>query len=61
MVTGRDIARFVTQMTNKNFVGLYDEAEKEDKMMKSEAKKRFMGLVERMNRVAENNKREIID
>lgn len=61
MATGRDIARFVSQATNANFVGLYDEAEKNDEMMKTEAQMKFKGLVERMNTVTKNNLKDVID
>jgi hypothetical protein len=61
MATGRDVARFVSQLTGGNFVGLYDEAEKNDEMMKNEAQEKFKSLVERMNKVDKNNKKEIID
>ena len=61
MATGRDVARFVSQLTGGNFVGLYDEAEKNDEMMKNEAQEKFKSLDERMNKVDKNNKKEIID
>lgn len=61
MATGRDVAKFVTQITGDNYLALYDEAEAYNDKLKTEVQQKFKGLVERMNMVGENNKREVID
>ena len=61
MATGRDIARFVTNLTNQDYISLYDDGEKYDDEMKNEAKKNFFNLVERMNIVEKNKQKDLLD
>ena len=59
--TGRDIAKFATEVTGKNYVGLYDEAEEQDNMMKTEAQNKFKNLINRMSTVEKRNLKDVID
>ena len=61
MATGRDIAQFLTQHTGKDYVGLYDEAVKEDQFQMENAKKVFNGLMEKINECDKKRERDIID
>jgi hypothetical protein len=61
MATGRDVAKFVTQMTNKNFVALYDEAEQNDNQLKTEAQNKFKNLVDRMCVIDKRQLKQVID
>lgn len=61
MATGRDVAKFVTQMTNKNFVALYDEAEQNDNQLKTEAQNKFKNLVDRMGAIDKRQLKQVID
>lgn len=59
--TGRDVAKFVTQVTGEDYLGFYDEAEEEDTRMKTEAMNRFNNILYRMNEVNKSNLKEMID
>lgn len=59
--TGRDIAKFVSQVTGDNYLGLYDEAETQDGMMKTEIQHKFNDMLKRMNEVDKHNKKDIIE
>lgn len=61
MATGRDIAKFVSQMTGQDYVGLYDEAEAQDGALKMEAQNKFKDMVKRMNFAEKKNIKDVID
>lgn len=61
MATGRDIAKFASQLSGVDYVAMYDEAEEQDGMMKNETTQRFKNLLERMERIDKNNQKDIID
>ena len=56
MITGKDIAKFVTKHTGKDYVGLYDAAVEEEQVQMENTKKNFNNLVGRIN---ESDKKRI--
>lgn len=61
MNTGRDVAKFVTQLTGENYLGLYDEAEAQDGALKMEAQNKFKDMVKRMNFAEKKSVKDAID
>ena len=61
MATGRDIAKFLSQQTGQDYVGLYDEAVKEEQIQTENAKKAFTSLVKKINECDKKRIQEIID
>lgn len=61
MVTGKDVAQFVTQMTGENYNELYNQGEQYEEDMKNEAKSKFGNMLERMKMVENANRREMFD
>ena len=61
MATGRDIAEFLNQHTGKDYVGLYDEAVKEDQIQMENAKKAFNGLMEKINECDRKRANDILE
>lgn len=61
MITGKDVARFVSQVTGDNYVGLYDAAEENDNKMKNEAKAKFNSFMKRLDEASKNRIMENID
>lgn len=59
--TGRDVAKFVTQITGDNYLGLYDEGEAQNNKMRTEAENKFKDMVNRMNEVNKRNQKDYID
>ena len=61
MSTGRDVAAFAAKISGIDFLNMYDEGEKQEKEMKESVQNKFNTLIERMNKVDVNNRRDIID
>lgn len=61
MITGRDIAKFVTQVTGDDYLSIYDEGKVRQDEMTEQAKNNFHNIFNRINEVSKNNKREVID
>ena len=58
MITGKDIAQFLTKHTGEDYVGLYDAAVEEEQIQMENTKKIFNNLVERIN---ESDKKKLAD
>lgn len=61
MSTGRDVAAFAAKISGIDFLNMYDEGEKQEKEMKESVQNKFNTLIERMNKVDVNNRRDTID
>ena len=61
MSTGRDVAAFASKLSGIDFLNMYDEGEKQETEMKESVQNKFNTLIERMNKVSTNNRRDIID
>ena len=61
MATGRDLAKFLSQQTGQDYVGLYDEAVREDEIQTENAKKAFNSLVNKINECDKKRLQDIID
>ena len=61
MITGRDIAEFVTQVTGEDYLSMYEDGKARQDEMKMETKNKFVNIFNRMNEVAKRNANDIID
>jgi len=61
MATGRDIAKFVTQITGKDYISLYDEAVKNDEIQTENIRKNFNNILERIKKSDKNRFQDLID
>jgi len=61
MATGRDIAKFVTQITGKDYISLYDEAVRNDEIQTENIRKKFNNIFERMKKSDKNRFQDLID
>lgn len=61
MATGRDLAKFVTQLTGKDYVSLYDEAVENEEMQAENIKKQFNNILEKIEKSDKNRINDVID
>jgi di/tripeptidase len=60
MITGKDVAKFMTQATGEDYSALYDASKEYNEGQITEAKNEFMDMVQRMKKVDENLRREVL-
>jgi hypothetical protein len=61
METGRNVAEFLSQLTGRDYVSLYDQSVKEEQMQTENAKKAFNSLVNKINECDKKRLQDVID
>lgn len=61
MITGRDIAEFVTQVTGEDYLSMYEDGKARQDEMTEQTKNKFSSMFNRMNEASKKNQKEVID